>query len=429
MASVLPMSSDGHRPATRVVHAGQPAATPGEPLLPGPVFAAPFHLPGDVDSAPYGYGRYGNPTFTNYETAIGELERGTATLFSSGMAASAAVLVALTRPGDVVVVPADCYGAVRMLCDEHLASRGVEIRLVPTDQVVMEEAAEGARVVWAETPSNPALDVLDIEALARATRRAGALLAVDSTLATPLALRPLELGADLVVCSDSKAMTGHGDLIMGHVAAADPDLAAGVLRWRTLAGAVPGPMETWLAHRSLATLDVRLRRQSANALAIAGLLEGRADVTGVRYPGLPGHPAHELAARQMHGLFGPVVSFELAGAAEARRFLDAASLVTEATSFGGVHTLAERRARWGMDAVAGGLHPPERGHRGPRRPPRGRRRGARCGGGCRLARELGAERDLVHAGQGAGDEARLLGLLGVVVERRRRRSPGPCPRS
>ena len=150
-------------------------------------------------------------------------------------------------------------------------------------------------------------------------------------------------------------MTGHGDLIMGHVAAADPDLAAGVLRWRTLAGAVPGPMETWLAHRSLATLDVRLRRQSANALAIAGLLEGRADVAGVRYPGLPGHPAHELAARQMHGLFGPVVSFELAGAAEARRFLDAASLVTEATSFGGVHTLAERRARWGMDAVSEGF--------------------------------------------------------------------------
>jgi cystathionine gamma-lyase len=219
----------------------------------------------------------------------------------------------------------------------------------------MEEAVEGARVVWAETPSNPALDVLDIEALARATRRAGALLAVDSTLATPLALRPLELGADLVVCSDSKAMTGHGDLIMGHVAAADPDLAAGVLRWRTLAGAVPGPMETWLAHRSLATLDVRLRRQTANALAIAGLLEGRADVSGVRYPGLPGHPAHELAARQMHGLFGPVVSFELAGAAAARRFLDAASLVTEATSFGGVHTLAERRARWGMDAVSEGF--------------------------------------------------------------------------
>jgi cystathionine gamma-lyase len=355
MASVLQMSSDGHRPATRVVHAGQPPATPGDPLLPGPVFAAPFHLPGDVDSAPYGYGRYGNPTFTNYEAAIGELERGTATLFSSGMAASAAVLVALTRPGDVVVVPADCYGAVRTLCDEHLSSRGVEIRLVPTDQVVMEEAAEGARLVWAETPSNPALDVLDVEALARATRRAGALLAVDSTLATPLALRPLELGADLVVCSDSNAMTGHGDLIMGHVAAADPDLAAGVLRWRTLTGAVPGPMETWLAHRSLATLDVRLRRQSANALAIAGLLEGRADVVDVRYPGLPGHRDHELAARQMHGLFGPVVSFELAGAPEARRFLDAASLVTEATSFGGVHTLAERRARWGMDAVPEGF--------------------------------------------------------------------------
>src|SRR5215217_489071 len=228
------MSADGHRPATKVVHAGQPTPVPGEPLLPGPVFAAPFHLPGDVDAAPYGYGRYGNPTFTRYEAALGELEGGVATVFASGMAAVSAVLVPLTRPGDVVVIPADCYGTVRTLAAEHLAPRGVEIRLVPSDQVTMEEAAEGARLIWVETPTNPGLDVLDLEALARAARRAGALLAVDSTLATPLAQRPLELGADLSVCSDSKAMTGHGDLIMGHVAAADPDLAAGVLRWRTL---------------------------------------------------------------------------------------------------------------------------------------------------------------------------------------------------
>ena len=344
------MSSDGHRPATRVVHAGQPAATPGEPLLPGPVFAAPFHLPGDVDSAPYGYGRYGNPTFTNYETALGELERGTATLFSSGMAASAAVLVALTRPGDVVVVPADCYGAVRTLCDEHLASRGVEIRLVPTDQVVMEEAAEGARVVWAETPSNPALDVLDIEALARATRRAGALLAVDSTLATPLALRPLELGADLVVCSDSKAMTGHGDLIMGHVAAADPDLAAG----SCAGGRSPAPCPARWRH------GWRIARSPPSTCACDASRPTRWRSRGSSRGG----PTSRACATRVFPVTRPTssqrgrctacsgrgVSFELAGAAEARRFLDRASLVTEATSFGGVHTLAERRARWGMDA-------------------------------------------------------------------------------
>jgi cystathionine gamma-lyase len=349
------MSSQERRPATKVVHAGHPEAVSGEPLLPGPVFAAPFHLQGAVDSAAYGYGRYGNPTFTRYEQALAELEGGAATVFSSGMAAVCAVLVALTRPGDAVVVPADCYGAVRTLADEHLGARGVEIRLVPTDQVTMEEAMDGARLVWAETPSNPGLDVLDVEALARAARRAGALLAVDSTLATPLAQRPLELGADLSVCSDSKAMTGHGDLILGHVAAADEELAAGLERWRTLAGGVPGPLETWLAHRSLATLDVRLRRACANAQAIAELLEARADVTGVRYPGLASHPAHELAARQCNGLFGPVVSFELASAAAARSFLDAAELVTEATSFGGVHTMAERRARWGLDEVPEGF--------------------------------------------------------------------------
>ena len=349
------MTPAERRPATRVVHAGRPDPTSGEPLLPGPVFAAPFHLRGATDSAPYGYGRYHNPTFTGYERALTELEGGHATVFSSGMAAVSAVLVSLTRPGDVVVLPSDCYGTVRTLADEHLSTRGVDVRLVPTDQVTMEEAAEGARLLWAEVPSNPGLDVLDLEDLAKATRRAGALLAVDHTLATPLALRPLEHGADLAVCSDSKAMTGHGDLIMGHVAAADPDLAAGVLRWRSTAGGVPGPFETWLAHRSLATLDVRLRRACGNAQAIAELLSGRPDVTGVRYPGLRDHPAHALAARQLDGLFGPVVSFELAGEAAAQRFLDTAELVTEATSFGGVHTMAERRARWGMDAVPDGF--------------------------------------------------------------------------
>jgi cystathionine gamma-lyase len=349
------MTPAERRPATRVVHAGRPGATPGEPLLPGPVFAAPFHLRGAADSAPYGYGRYHNPTFTGYERALAELEGGHATVFSSGMAAVSAVLVSLTRPGDVVVVPADCYGTVRTLAAEHLSTRGVDVRLVPTEQVTMEEAAEGARLVWAEVPSNPGLDVLDLADLAKATRRAGALLAVDHTLATPLGLRPLEHGADLAVCSDSKAMTGHGDLIMGHVAAADPDLAAGVLRWRSTAGGVPGPFETWLAHRSLATLDVRLRRACANALAIAELLSARSDVSGVRYPGLPGDRAHAVAARQLDGLFGPVLCFELADEDAAQRFLDAAELITEATSFGGVHTMAERRARWGMDAVPEGF--------------------------------------------------------------------------
>jgi cystathionine gamma-lyase len=349
------MTAADRRPATRVVHAGRPGAVSGEPLLPGPTFAAPFHLRGDADSAPYGYGRYHNPSFTHYEHALGELEGGTATVFSSGMAAVSAVLVSLTRPGDVVVLPSDCYGTVRTLAAEHLATRGVEVRWVPTDQVVMEESVEGARLVWAEVPSNPGLAVLDLGELAKATRRAGALLAVDHTLATPLALRPLEHGADVAVCSDSKAMTGHGDLIMGHVACADADLAGMILRWRSIAGAVPGPLETWLAHRSLATLDVRLRRACANALAIAELLVARSDVSAVRYPGLDGDPARAVAERQLGGLYGQVVCFELADALAAQRFLDASQLITEATSFGGVHTMAERRARWGMDDVPAGF--------------------------------------------------------------------------
>jgi cystathionine gamma-lyase len=348
------MAAD-RRPATRVVHAGLPSAEQGAPLLPGPVFAAPFHLRGDVDSAPYAYGRYHNPTWAQYEAALGELEGGLAVLFSSGMAAVSAVLLGLTRPGDLVVVPSDCYGEVRAVAARQLADNGVKTRFVPTHQDSFEEAVEGARLVWAEIPSNPLLDVLDLDALARAARRAGALLAVDHTLATPLALRPLAHGADLAVCSDSKAMSGHSDLVLGHVAVADEELAARIRGWRTTTGAIAGPFEAWLAHRSLATLDVRLRRACANAQRIAELLDARDDVTGVRYPGLASHPAHELAARQLGGLFGAIVSFELADAETAQAFFDASELVAEATSFGGVHTMAERRARWGADDVSDGF--------------------------------------------------------------------------
>jgi cystathionine gamma-lyase len=336
------MTGDG----TRVVRAGLPDPSQGEPFLPGPTFAAPFHLRGDPAEADYVYGRYGNPTWTRYEEALGELEGGEVVLYSSGMAAAAAVLLTTLRPGSTLVLPADCYMHVRRMAQGHLAERGVGIELVPT--VDLRPPVE-ADLLWLETPSNPGLDVCDVEALA-----AGPLTAVDNTSATPLGQRPLELGADFSVVSATKHLSGHADLLLGYVAVRDPARAEALREWRSNSGAIAGPFEAWLAHRSLGTLELRLERQCANAQALAELLAARGEARSVRYPGLPGDPGHEVAARQMRR-FGTVVSFELETRERAERFLDAAALVTEATSFGGLLTSAERRGRWGGDDVPEGF--------------------------------------------------------------------------
>jgi cystathionine gamma-lyase len=337
---------------TRVIHAGLPEARQHEPLLPGPQFASLYHLSGEPTGNPLEYGRYGNPTWTRWEEALGELERGRAVSFASGMAAVAAVLLPRLGSGDVLLLPEDGYPAVRELAASQLEPRGVEVRSAPVADFA--EAVEGATFVWIESPSNPGLDVCDVAEVCRLAHAAGARVAVDNTLATALGQRPLELGADFSVASDSKHTTGHSDLILGHVAVRSPELEAELLAWRRSTGAVPGPFEAWLAHRSLATLDVRLERQSATALALAELLVARPDVRGVRYPGLVGDPANEIALRQMTS-FGSIVAFELEGRERAERFLDGCRLVAEATSFGGVHSSAERRGRWSGNAVAEGF--------------------------------------------------------------------------
>jgi cystathionine gamma-lyase len=316
------------------------------------VFAAPFHLPGDPEGAEYQYGRYGNPTWSNYEAAIGELEGGEAVVFASGMAAVTAVLYALGEGGPIVV-PDDGYFPTRRVAARLGAAAGVEVRLVPTDTARVVAATAGARLVIVETPSNPGLDVCDISTVAEAALAAGALLAVDNTLATPLRQRPLGLGAGLSLGAGTKALAGHADLMIGHVAARDSDHAEALRAWRRQTGAIPGPFEAWLAHRSLATLDVRLERQEANALALADLVAERDDVTAVRYPGRPDDPAHATAASQMQG-FGCVLGFDPGDRERTEAFLAACELVIEATSFGGVHTTAERRARWGGDDVPDG---------------------------------------------------------------------------
>lgn len=323
-------------PSTRAVHAGLPPAEQGRPFLPGPVLASAYHLAGDdVHGEVHGYLREGNPTWEAYERALGELEGGEAVVFGSGMAAASAVLLA-AKPGDVLVAPVDGYYGVRVLAEGHVAERGIEVRLVANTQAAMEAAAEGATMIVAESPSNPTLELIDVPALR--ARAPEATLVIDNTLATPLAIRPLELGATLTLASATKALSGHSDLLLGYVATNDAEWLERLRAWRGLTGAIPGPIETWLAHRSLATLGVRVERQHANAAALADLLRERVDVRDVRWPGV-----------------GAVVCFTLADAEAVARFFAGSDMIIEATSFGGVHTSGERRARWGADDVHPGF--------------------------------------------------------------------------
>jgi cystathionine gamma-lyase len=325
-----------HGDSTRVTHAGLPDGAQGEPFLPGPTFQAANHWSGA--GAPEGYGRTGNPTWARYEAALGELEGGEAIVLSSGMAAAAAILLPLLAPGDVLVAPSDAYPGVRTIAADHLAQRGVEVRLVPSSDAAVREALPGATLVWIETPSNPGMARLDVAALATTAHEAGALLAVDGTVATPLRERALDLGADFAMASASKYLTGHADLVLGYVATRDPARAQAIRAWRGLTGAIPGPFEVWLAHRSLPTMAVRLERQEATARALVELLEAHPAATDVRWPGI-----------------GAVLVFTLADAGAAQRLLGSLKLVADATSFGGVHSTAERRARWGTDDVAEGF--------------------------------------------------------------------------
>jgi cystathionine gamma-lyase len=343
---------------TRAVTGGRPGVVPGEPLMPSPVFAAPFHLgdqpPGGLDGTVDSYGRINHPTIRAYEQALAGLDGGPVVAFPTGMAAVSAVLLDILLPGDTLVIPSDGYYTTRTLASGHLAPRGVSIREIRTagDYV---SAVVGARLVLLETPSNPGLDVCDIRTIAAAAHKEGALVAVDNTTATPLGQRPLELGADFAVYSDTKAIAGHSDLLLGHVACASQELADRLALWRRVAGAMPGPFEAWLAHRSLGTIDLRLARQAENALALVDLLSHTNDVTGLRYPGWTADPAYELASRQMRR-FGGVLSFDLPNADIVDRFVAASELVVAATSFGGLHSSADRRAQWGpADNVSEGF--------------------------------------------------------------------------
>ncbi len=349
------MSEMSEKPSlgTQVVHAGLAPAKQGQAFMQGPAFASTFHLSGEVDPGVHPYGRFHNPTWDALEAGIGELEQGRTIIFPSGMAAGAALMTALLAPGDCLLLPSDGYFATRAYAENYLKKFGVIIKTVATVDMLQQDFT-GIKLVFVETPSNPLLDVIDIQALAAKVHAANGILAIDNTTLTPLGQQPLLLGADISMCSDTKALNGHSDVVFGHVATPREDLFAAMQLWRKLSGNIPGPMEAWLVHRGLASLDLRLERMVNNAQVIAEYLAQHEKVVAIRYPGLSHDPSHQIASKQMHN-FGFIISFDLGTQQAAQNFLNASKLIFEATSFGGLHSIAERRARWGTDNVSPGL--------------------------------------------------------------------------
>jgi cystathionine gamma-synthase len=345
-------------PSTIAVRAGRGRGGHGDAVNPPVVLSSTFHAGGDVV-----YGRESNETWEAFESALGALEGGLATSFSSGMAAVAAVL-STVPVGGVVVAPDGAYTGVRWVLNDLESQGRLTVRLVDIASVsAVGAAAAGAALVWAESPTNPTMGVADLAAIAGLAHDAGAVFAVDNTFATPMLQRPLSLGADIVVHSVTKALAGHSDVLMGAVVVAEgpsgAPLADAVYQHRVRYGAVPGPMETFLALRGLRTLDVRLQRAQSTAMDLATRLSSHPAVERVRYPGLASDPAHELAARQMDG-FGSMLSFDVVGgpdaAAAADKVCAAFELVIDATSLGGVETTAERRGKYaGEESTPPGL--------------------------------------------------------------------------
>jgi cystathionine gamma-synthase len=334
---------------SRVVASGRPE-DPGAPLNTPIVLTAPYRHGGD-DNA---YSR-DEPTATRaaLEAALGELEGGTALAFASGMAALAAV-VDVQPTGSIAVVPDAAYsGAVSIFARAQelgrLTTRPVD--LADTDAVI--KAMDGAGLLWLETVTNPLLAVADLPALIEAAHAAGAVVGVDATFSTPVNVRPLELGADIVMHSATKYLSGHSDVLMGVLATASDELAQTLLDRRTLTGAIPGALESFLALRGLRTLALRMERAQANALELANRLAQHPKVARVRYPGLASDPGHAVASRLYPG-FGAMIGIEVAGTPDdAERVCQRVRLITHATSLGGVESLIERRARYAIDAGFG----------------------------------------------------------------------------
>lgn len=326
-------------PSTRLVHTGRPDRTPDAPLS-EPVTLSSTYVAG----GPTGYGRFGNPTWSAFEEVVGDLEGGRAVAFASGMAAVAAVLE-LVPAGGRVLLPRQVYNGVAALVDRATGRWQVE-RVDLTDTEAVVAALPGTRLLWLESPSNPAMQVADLPALCAAGQQAGAIVAVDNTFATPLLQQPLRLGADIVVHSATKFLAGHSDVQLGVAVTTDDPTYDAVAGQRTERGAIPGPMETWLALRGIRTLDLRLERAQRSAGILAERLSEHPRISRVRYPGLPSDPGHRRATEQLEG-YGAMLAAEVHGGAEAAaEVCERVRLWVHATSLGGLESMLERRRRW-----------------------------------------------------------------------------------
>ena len=316
-------------PDTTAVVAGRPPHESDRPLNVPVTLASTYVAGGELE-----YGRFANPSWSAFEDALGALEGGSAVSFASGMAAIAAVL-SLVPTGGRIVAPRHSYtGTIGQLDD--LAARGmVSVEYVDiADTAAVASAALGSSLVWIESPTNPALEVADIRSISEAAHAAGSLVVVDNTFATPLLQRPIELGADLVVHSATKYIAGHSDVLMGAVVASEPERAASVIARRTLHGATPSPLDSFLALRGLRTLPVRLDRAQANAAELVARLTDHPALAEVRYPG-----------------FGAIISIVFTGGADAAdAIIGRTDIWVHATSLGGVESTFERRRRWAAEA-------------------------------------------------------------------------------
>ncbi|WP_433874620.1 cystathionine gamma-synthase [Sinomonas atrocyanea] len=344
----MPHSSNGQtgRAAgfnTRAVHAGQEFEPRTGAVVPPLHFSSTYAQEGIGGlRAGYEYGRGGNPTRDALQEQLAALEGGRhAYSFGSGLAAEDALIRALCSPGDRIVLGNDAYGGTYRLISRVLKPWGIENRPIDMSQLdrVRTVVEQGARLVWVETPSNPMMKITDITALADIAHDAGALLVVDNTFASPYLQNPLALGADVVVHSTTKYIGGHSDVVGGAVVLDDDELAEKVGFVQFAVGAVSGPMDAFLTTRGLKTLGVRMERHSENAQRIAEWLVGRPGVEKVLYPGLPDHPGHELAAKQMRR-FGGMISVQFTGGeAAARKVAESTRLFTLAESLGGIESL------------------------------------------------------------------------------------------
>jgi cystathionine gamma-synthase len=343
--------------ATRAIHVGQdPDTKTGAvtvPIYQTSTFA--MDEPGTLRDG-YDYSRSGNPTRTALQQVLASLEGGRhGQTFASGMAAIDAVLRTVLRTGDHMIVPADGYGGTFRMLDQLLVPWGMSYTAVPMDNLDAVRAAlrPTTRVLWCETPTNPLLGIADIEPLAGIAHAAGALLAVDNTFASPYLQTPLALGADVVMHSTTKYIAGHSDVIGGALVTNDDDLGQRLADFNTTVGSMSSPFDSWLTLRGVKTMAVRMERHCDNAQAIAEMLCGQRKVGHVYYPGLPGDPGHEVAARQMRR-FGGMVSFTVAGGPdEAMKVCSRTRLFTLAESLGGVESLIDHPATMTHASVEG----------------------------------------------------------------------------